>query len=648
MAAPTTNITWGDIAYGSGESSRGGRIGIYVNKTSTNTETTLTVEVWFWSKYGVSDNLGNALYLDNLSSAGSATTDRGGTNIQTTVSSGAGWSTSNQVKLTSKSYTWKHTRGTSATTRYLYAKLTGVDRVGATMYASKTVSIPALASYTISYNANGGSGAPSSQTKYYGKNLTLSSTTPTRTGYSFQGWALTKANADAGTAYYDAGGTCGKNENLTLYAVWKANTYAVTYNANATDVTNLPSQQTKTYGITLKLSSTIPKRTNYNFLGWATSASATTATYAAGANYTANSKVMLYAVWELAYTKPRITNLSITRCDADGNITDKGTRVKINFNWETDYADPTISIAWSPATSDVCLVEWSYNSGMTSESVEEILEVDDVFSTDTTYTFTITVEDEVGYSAEVVTLPGTKFIMDILYEGKGIAFNKPAELEGVMDIGFQTRLLGGLSYVLLPADTDLDDCHTPGFYMGENVSAYNYVNCPLTSGTFTLEILSMGDNGQIMQRLTQCHISTPVVYERMYYKSAGWGKWFGGWAYPTLTSQFTMYGTSESANKPRYRKDGRLVEVRGIVTPTSDIAGSNDILPIFTLPEGYRPNSLIYALCQGSGTCSWLLRITDDGEVGFSRYRDGTGYTTAKANSDNTGTWLPFQITYLV
>lgn len=37
--------------------------------------------------------------------------------------------------------------------------------------------------YTVSYNANGGSGAPSSQTKFYGSDLTLSDTVPTRSGY---------------------------------------------------------------------------------------------------------------------------------------------------------------------------------------------------------------------------------------------------------------------------------------------------------------------------------------------------------------------------------------------------------------------------------------------------------------------------------
>lgn len=88
------------------------------------------------------------------------------------------------------------------------------------------------AKYTIKYNANGGSGAPSSQTKTHGTSLTLSSTKPTRTGYTFKGWALTQADANSGTWYYQAGGTCGKNENLTLYAVWEEHKLTITYYSN--------------------------------------------------------------------------------------------------------------------------------------------------------------------------------------------------------------------------------------------------------------------------------------------------------------------------------------------------------------------------------------------------------------------------------
>lgn len=74
-----------------------------------------------------------------------------------------------------------------------------------------------LKTYTVSYNANGGSGAPSSQTKTHGVNLTLSSTVPTRTNYIFQGWAT----SSTGTVQYQPGGTFTTNANTVLYAIWK-------------------------------------------------------------------------------------------------------------------------------------------------------------------------------------------------------------------------------------------------------------------------------------------------------------------------------------------------------------------------------------------------------------------------------------------
>lgn len=81
------------------------------------------------------------------------------------------------------------------------------------------VPYPAAATYTVSYNANGGSGAPSSQTKYQGYSLTLSSTTPTRAGYRFDGW---NTNSSGTGTNYSSGGTYTADSGATLYAKWTA------------------------------------------------------------------------------------------------------------------------------------------------------------------------------------------------------------------------------------------------------------------------------------------------------------------------------------------------------------------------------------------------------------------------------------------
>lgn len=300
MAAPS-GIVWGSTV------GSYGRIGIYIKLTNTATQTTRHTEIWFWSKYSVDDSANTFYYDDN---ATSATTSRGSVDINTTMASGNGWSTSNQIKL--KEYDYTFDRGTSSSKRYVAAKLTNIDRVGGTMTVSTSYTIPALAKYTVSYNANGGSGAPSSQIKYYGKSLTLSSTKPKKSGYTFKGWAT---SASGGVAYA-SGASYTANASVTLYAVWQANTYTVKYNANGGS--GAPSSQTKTYGVTLTLSSTKPTRasenndgvlTTYTFKGWATSSTATSVAYTAGAKYTANASVTLYAVWSTTTT---VTEYDVT------------------------------------------------------------------------------------------------------------------------------------------------------------------------------------------------------------------------------------------------------------------------------------------------------------------------------------------------
>lgn len=91
-----------------------------------------------------------------------------------------------------------------------------------------TTTLSGAVAYTVTYDANGGSGAPAAQTKYHGTDLVLSNTVPTKKGHSFLGWT-TSVN---GTALYQPGGVYSEDVAVTLYAVWKANRYTDTFNPN--------------------------------------------------------------------------------------------------------------------------------------------------------------------------------------------------------------------------------------------------------------------------------------------------------------------------------------------------------------------------------------------------------------------------------
>ena len=169
--------------------------------------------------------------------------------------------------------------------------------------------------YTITYNANGGTGAPSSQSVAGDQNATISSAKPTRSGYSFLGWSTSKT---ATKADYQPGATYSAKKTITLYAVWKANAYTLTYNANGGQ--GAPASQTATAGQSITISSAKPTRSGYSFLGWATSQDATKSQYAPGSKYTGSTNVTLYAVWQKntpVDPQPTIQTITITY-DANG------------------------------------------------------------------------------------------------------------------------------------------------------------------------------------------------------------------------------------------------------------------------------------------------------------------------------------------
>lgn len=120
---------------------------------------------------------------------------------------------------------------------------------------------------TITYNANNGSGAPGVSTG------TAVNTTP----YTFSKWAL---NSTSGTQYGAEDNYVIPAGNSVFYALWTAGTTTRKSNPSIT------------------LSSTKPTRTGYTFLGWSTNKDATTASYASNTAYTFSANTTLYAIWQ--------------------------------------------------------------------------------------------------------------------------------------------------------------------------------------------------------------------------------------------------------------------------------------------------------------------------------------------------------------
>lgn len=291
-----------------------------------------------------------------------------------------------------------------------------------TRSASGTVTVQARSSNTYSFNANGGTGAPSSATKWGGEDFTFPTGKPNRTGYAFAGWYNTSINN--GTVY-QPGQTVHDlpDQAVTWLAKWTANTFTVKYDANGG--TGAPGNQTKTYGVTLKLSTTVPTRENCIFLGWGTAPGSTTVAYAAGANYTANADLTLYAMWRRAYNPPVIENVKIDRSTSLGTITDKGDMAAVSFDWRLDENSgglESIKVGYRREGGS-----W-FDSTVTASGMSGHVEKKTVglmLSTENSYEIRILVTDDKGSTEYIGTLPATKYIIDFSPEG-GIGFGKPA------------------------------------------------------------------------------------------------------------------------------------------------------------------------------------------------------------------------------
>lgn len=148
-----------------------------------------------------------------------------------------------------------------------------------------------LNTYNVSYNANGGSGAPSSQTKIQDENLTLSSSKPTKAHYVFKGWASSKT---ATSAQYQAGGRYTKNAKITLYAVWEPEIYTINFDANG-GKGDLESAKI-TYGNSMRMPNNVIKDFYY-LKGWAKSKTSMSPEYILGRDYLLDANMDLYAMW---------------------------------------------------------------------------------------------------------------------------------------------------------------------------------------------------------------------------------------------------------------------------------------------------------------------------------------------------------------
>ena len=215
---------------------------------------------------------------------------------------------------------------------------------GATLYAQWTAN-----QYTLSFSANGGSVSTSSKTVTYNSTYgTLP--TPTRTGYTFNGWYTSESGGNRKLSS-DTYSTAG---NSTLYAHWTGNSYTVQYDGNGS-TSGSTANSTHVYGTATALTANGFTRTGYEFIGWNTKADGSGTSYldqssVSDLTSTNGGTVTLYAQWDI--------NTYILTLDANGGQVDNsslplshGTSNYHDISWNIPTRSGYIFAGWYTESS---------------------------------------------------------------------------------------------------------------------------------------------------------------------------------------------------------------------------------------------------------------------------------------------------------
>lgn len=195
--------------------------------------------------------------------------------------------------------------------------------------------------YTITYRAGtGGTGSNLTQTFVYGNTATLKDATAalTRTGYAISGWSTT----DGGSQVHALSGSYSAASDLTLYPVWSANTYTITYKAG-TSGTGSDITQTFVYGNTATLrDATAPiTRDGYSISGWSTT-NGGSQTNALSGSYSSASNLILYPVWSansynVTYDEQGGSSVTDATYQTAGNLALPGTPTRNGYTFRGWY-----------------------------------------------------------------------------------------------------------------------------------------------------------------------------------------------------------------------------------------------------------------------------------------------------------------------
>jgi hypothetical protein len=231
------------------------------------------------------------------------------------------------------------------------------------------------------------------------------------------------------------------------------------------------------------------------------------------------------SVSAIAYTQPAVVSFNAERVNADGSDNDKGDHVKVTFSCAVTPLNNKNSAVYKleyKKSADAFYTEISVSDQNGKYSPTDIFRI---FAADTgsSYDVRLTITDDFHTTVYENKAQSGFTIFHVPASGRGFSFGKVSEIDGLFDVAFLARFLGGFMQPELATGTDFDDVTVPNTYACADAATAGYLNCPFESGAFVLEVKETAGDGLIQEAIA-CESDSYNVSIRCRVNGI-WGSW---------------------------------------------------------------------------------------------------------------------------
>ena len=291
----------------------------------------------------------------------------------------------------------------------------------------------------------------------------------------------------------------------------------------------------------------------------------------------------------VSYSAPTISGLTAIRGNYNGTTfteNSKGNSLKISANCtitslsNANAKNYKIEYRLSNATAYTTLIN---TTAATSYAATVVRYTDAIFSENASYVIRFTLSDSFESVTQIADVSSQKVLMNFSANGKAMAIGGIANVDDALEIMLDSYMTGGIKPMQIATGTNFDEIIKTGIYVG-NASSGAFVNSPIDTGTFLLEVSAGGAEGQRFQRLSYCSKTAYRSYLRVFYQS-GWGEW-------APVEGFTEYYTTGYAGQIRHA-NGFMIQW-GRVSIAPDAANETKTVRI-TYPVPFTHAPIVHA-----------------------------------------------------